>query len=99
MNLGLGTNNRIHRDKTSFESLGMLANPALTSALRTVDVDKFWGANAVDLGFMVLPRTAIDTTRNPESGIETLRRESSSLVVHTSIGLMGAAVAKLLSGN
>ena len=58
------------------------------------------GANAVDLSFMVTPRTASDMyKRGPAAGFETLRREIMGTVNDTCIGLFGAAAGWLIAGQ
>lgn len=57
-----------------------------------------WGANAVDITFMVVPRTVNDTIRRgPVAGLETGRREASGTVNHTLIGVYGIAAGALVS--
>ncbi len=51
------------------------------------------GAFAVDMGFMVIPRTTIDFTRTPEAGMETGRRELVSCLLYTGMGFFGLAAA------
>ena len=56
------------------------------------------GANAVDLSFMVLPRTIIDfKNRGVEAGFETGRREASGTTNHTLIGVYGGLTGFLLA--
>lgn len=61
-----------------------------------LDTNKAWGANAVDIGAMVLPRTLVDFTRGPAAGTETMRREMSGTTNHTLIGTYGLIAAGLL---
>lgn len=65
--------------------------------LRFLDTNKAWGANFVDFGFMVTPRTAVDFTRGPDAGFETMRRESGGTTNHTLIGAYGLGAALLFS--
>jgi len=67
--------------------------------LRFLDTNQAWGATFVDLGFMVLPRTATDFTRNTDAGIETLRREGTGNANHSMIGLYGTAAGLLLASG
>lgn len=63
-------------------------------ALRFLDTNQAWGANAVDLGSMVIPRTTVDfVNRGPAAGTETARREASGTVNHSLIGVYGSAAA------
>ena len=68
-------------------------NPQFTgwvdTTLRFLDTNQAWGANAVDLGFMVLPRTATDFGRGPEAGFETMRRESMGTINDSAVGAYG----------
>ncbi len=66
--------------------------------LRFLDTNQAWGANLVDLGSMVIPRTAYDMThRGIPTGMETLRRESTGTANHASVGLYGTAAGALLA--
>ena len=65
--------------------------------LRFLDTNKAWGATGVDLGSMVLPRTAIDFSRGVNAGVETGVRESTSSGNHASIGLYGAGAGALIA--
>ena len=67
--------------------------------LRFLDTNQAWGATFVDLGFMVLPRTGTDFTRNVDAGVETLRREGSGNANHAMIGLYGTAAGLLLASG
>ncbi len=73
------------------------ASPALSSLFMLMNKHEILGVSAVDLGSMVIPRTAVDFTRNPIAGVETGLREASSTIIHASIGLAGYAAAALLS--
>ena len=81
-----------NRDKnTTFKG------PLLSSVFMAINRHEIIGVSAVDLGSMVIPRTAIDFTRNKDAGMETMFRESSSTVTNASIGLSGVAAAGLLA--
>ena len=71
-------------------------------ALRFFATNQAMGANAVDVAFMVIPRTASDAIRRgPNAGLETGRREASGTINHTLIGVYGiaaGAVAATLMG-
>ena len=73
------------------------ASPTLSSLFMLMNKHEILGVSAVDLGSMVIPRTAVDFTRNPVAGVETGFREASSTAIHASIGLAGYAAAALLS--
>ncbi len=63
-----------------------------SSVYRFLATNQAIGANAVDLGFMVLPRTGTDLiVRGPAAGLETGRREASGTTNHSLIGLYGSA--------
>ena len=67
--------------------------------LRFLDTNQAWGATAVDLGSMVIPRTLVDFQRGPDAGIETARRESSSSINHACVGVYGALAGLLLASG
>lgn len=69
----------------------------LTMFLRWLSTNQAWGANFVDLAFMVIPRTAVDFTRGPEAGTETMRREATGTVNHSLIGAYGLTAATLMA--
>lgn len=70
------------------------SNPNFTGgfdlALRFLDTSPAWGACAVDLGCMVLPRTLTDFSRGPDAGMETARREGMGTMNHSMVGMYGA---------
>lgn len=56
------------------------------------------GANAVDVAFMVIPRTASDTIRRgPIAGLETGRREASGTANHSLVGVYGVTAGALVA--
>ncbi len=70
------------------------AYDAVTLGLRFLDTNQAWGANAVDLGSMVIPRTTVDmVNRGPVAGAETARREASGTVNHSLVGVYGSMAA------
>ncbi len=70
----------------------------LSSGLRFLDTNQAWGANAVDLCSMVIPRTTVDfVNRGPEAGTETARRESMGTFNHSMVGVYGTAVGFALA--
>ena len=73
------------------------ADIAVQQALNFLDTNQAWGANFVDLAFMVVPRTAVDSTRGPEAGLETARREASGTTNHSLVGAYGLGAAYLLA--
>ena len=69
-----------------------------SSALRFLDTNQAWGANAVDLCSMVIPRTTVDfINRGPEAGTETARRESMGTFNHSMVGVYGTAAGLALA--
>lgn len=97
-------NSKIQDDRNSKLSKGS-KDVAFTGApeiliqqgLRFLDTNQAWGANFVDLAFMVTPRTAVDFSRGPEAGTETLRREASGTTNHSLVGAYGLGAAALLA--
>ena len=69
----------------------------LVQFLRFLDTNPAWGTNLVDLGFMVTPRVVVDTTRNPDAGLETFRREIMGTTNHASVGAYGLAAGAVLA--
>lgn len=67
------------------------------AVLNFLQTNQAWGAAAVDLVSMIIPRTAVDFTRSPEAGTETMRRECVSGLNNAFIGLYGAGIASLLA--
>ena len=71
---------------------------AFTMGLRFLDTNQAWGANLVDLGSMVIPRSAIDlTNRGPAAGMETVRREGSGTANHSLVGVYGTIAGVALA--
>lgn len=68
-----------------------------SQGLRALSTSQAWGATAVDLGAMVIPRTVVDMGRGPEAGLETARREGSGTLNHAMVGVYGLGAAYLLS--
>lgn len=74
------------------------ASDALSLGLRFLDTNQAWGANAVDLGSMVIPRTTVDSiNRGPAAGMETGRREASGTINHSLIGVYGSLAALIFA--
>jgi hypothetical protein len=68
-----------------------------TPILNFLDTSPAWGACAVDLGFMVAPRTITDFGRGSDAGFETMRREGMGTTNHSSVGLYGTLAGLLLA--
>ena len=66
--------------------------------LRFLDTNQAWGANAVDLASMVIPRTTVDfVNRGPAAGMETGRREASGTINHSLVGVYGTIAGLALA--
>ncbi len=66
--------------------------------LRFLDTNQAWGANLVDIGSMVVPRTYYDTKhRGLATGLETGRRESTGTFNHAMVGVYGTAAGAALA--
>lgn len=72
------------------------ADMVFQTVWKFLDTNKAWGANFVDIGAMVIPRTLVDFTRGPAAGMETARRESSGTINHSLIGAYGLLAASAL---
>lgn len=71
---------------------------AFSSGLRFLDTNQAWGANAVDVCSMVLPRTYTDfKDRGPQAGAETAFRESCGTMNHALVGVYGTAAGLALA--
>ena len=89
-------NNNKKSDKTKFTG----GFDAFTLALRFLETNQAWGANAVDLCSMAIPRTAVDfVNRGPDAGVETMRREASGTVNHSMVGVYGSLAGLLLASS
>lgn len=76
------------------------AMEAGTAFLRFLDTNQAWGANAVDLCSMVIPRTTVDfVNRGPEAGTETARRESMGTFNHSMVGVYGSIAGAFLAAS
>ncbi|MBP3924857.1 hypothetical protein J6E39_06420 [bacterium] len=71
-----------------------------TALLRFLDTNQAIGANCVDLGSMVIPRTTVDfINRGPDAGTETARRESMGTINHSSVGLYGTFAGLMIAAG
>lgn len=80
------------KNQPQFKGVGDVA----VQALRFLDTNQAWGACAVDLGCMVIPRTLTDFTRGASAGLETMRREASGTANHAAIGPVYGTLAGML---
>lgn len=92
-NLKLNTEKQNNKQDLSFTG-----GETVIQVLNFLDTNQTMGACVVDVGCMGLPRSAVDFTRGPEAGIETMRREFTSTINDASLGLWGLGAACLLSG-
>lgn len=79
------------------QEINFTSGVALAQFLNFLETNQAWGATAVDLGCMGIPRTTVDFTRSPEAGVETMRREFSSTANDAMLGLYGLGAAFALS--
>lgn len=94
------------QQKFSVNNKPEYSNPSFTGAfdmaLRFLDTNPAWGADAVDLCFMVTPRTLTDFGRGSNAGFETMRREGAGTANHSAVPLYGTlagmAVAAGING-
>src|SRR5574344_327529 len=71
-----------------------------TSALKFLADEPVWGATIIDLGSMVIPRTAIDMhKRGFNAGFETGFRESESSANDTCVGLYGVGAGAMIANG
>lgn len=93
-NLQLNSKNQSsqNQSKVAFKSAA-----GFTQFLSFLENNAAWGASAVDITCMGIPRTTVDFTRGPEAGLETARREFSSTVVDAAIGAIGLGAAWTLA--
>ncbi len=90
----LKQNNEQHKSNVEFTG----AYEAFTTGLRFLETNQAWGANAVDLCSMVIPRTSVDfINRGPAAGIETGRREASGTINHSLVGVYGTIAGVALT--
>lgn len=79
------------------------SNPNFTGGfdmfLRFLDTSPAWGACAVDLGCMVIPRTLTDFGRGTDAGMETMRREGMGTANHSMVGLYGTLAGLVLAAG
>ena len=97
---------QIRENRKGNNNTPSFGNAALASALmvapnvflRFLDTNQAWGANLVDVGSMVIPRTAYDMkNRGLATGLETGRRESTGTFNHAMVGVYGTVAGALLA--
>ena len=82
--------------KNTIPAKNTFGNGALNGAMNYLATNQAIGASATDMAFMVIPRTAIDSTRTPEAGMETGRRELASCALYAGMGFFGLGAAHLI---
>lgn len=92
-----GTLNAPTTTSASKTAVAFTGAEVFTTFLRFLETNQAWGATAVDLGCMGIPRTTVDFTRGPDAGFETMRREFSSTADDALVGAYGLGAAFLLS--
>ena len=93
-NVSVQLNNRNQKEaKPQFTGL---VDGAL-GTLNYLNTNQAWGANAVDLCCMVLPRTITDFGRGPAAGLETARRESMGTINDSAVGAYGTLAGMALA--
>ena len=81
-----------------FTGLGSALLTGGSVLLRFLDTNQAWGANLVDVGSMVIPRTAYDMTERGFSlGLETARREATGTFNHAMVGVYGTVAGALMA--
>lgn len=93
-NLQLNNKNQStpNKSKVAFKSAA-----GFTMFLSFLENNAAWGASAVDITCMGVPRTTVDFTRGPDAGLETARREFSSTAVDAAVGAIGLGAAWALA--
>ncbi|MDD3419433.1 MAG: hypothetical protein PHE78_02410 [Candidatus Gastranaerophilales bacterium] len=86
----------VTNDKKYTPARTAFGNAYLNASMNFFATNQALGASATDLGFMVIPRTAVDMTRTPEAGIETGRRELASCLLYAGMGFFGLGAAHLV---
>ena len=93
--------NNNQNNKVVVKATPAKSNPSFTGAfdmfLRFLDTNPAWGADAVDLCFMVIPRTVTDFGRGADAGFETMRRESLGTINHSMIPVYGTVAGALVA--
>lgn len=91
-NLQLNSQKQNNGSQIAFKSAAVV-----TQVFRFLETNAALGASAVDVTCMGIPRTAVDSTRGPDAGLETARREFSSTAVDAGIGAFGIGAAYVFS--
>lgn len=94
----------VNNNKQNIQHKNISTTPQFTGAVGTalnfLDTNQAWGAVAVDLMCMVLPRTFTDWfKRGAEAGTETARREGLGTFNHSMIGVYAVAAGLALASG
>jgi len=91
-------NNNQNKQNVAFTSAFSVLAAAPAVFLRFLDTNQAVGANLVDLGSMVIPRTYYDTKhRGLATGLETGRRESTGTFNHAMVGVYGTVAGAAIA--
>lgn len=90
-------NNQQNKSNPNFKGPIDLGFQAGSQFLNFLNVSPAIGACFVDFGFMVTPRTIVDSRRSANAGMETGFRESSGTVNHALAGFAGLGAGYLVS--
>ena len=83
----------------AFKGVGSALTKAVNASFKFLADEPVWGATIIDVGSMVIPRTAIDgKKRGFNAGFETGFRESESSANDAAIGLYGVGAGTLIAG-
>ena len=74
-----------NNQQVSFQGL----ETPFVQVLNFLNTNQAWGAIAIDASCMGIPRSTVDFTRGTDAGIETMRREFSSTINSSLIGVYG----------
>lgn len=91
------SSNEQNTPKKDTSNVAFTGGETFIQFLRFLETNQAWGATAVDAGCMGIPRSAVDFSRGPDAGLETMRREFSSTGNHALIGAYGLGAALLLA--
>ena len=92
------TNNMQASSSPAFTGAAEMLYAAPAVFLRFLDTNQAWGANLVDVGSMVIPRTLYDMkNRGFITGMETGRREATGTFNHAMVGVYGTLLGGLLA--
>lgn len=97
-NIQLNSRERINQN-TNSKDVAFKGGEVFVQFLKFIETNPAWGATAIDVCCMGIPRTTVDFTRGPEAGLETMRREFSSTIDDALVGSFGFVAAMALAQN